>query len=99
MHLDETIWKNPEEFRPERFLNSDRKLDLKLDKSIPFGLGRRVCAGETFARNTLFLYMVALVQNYKFVSPKGYHIPDIKQERRTELISSLPDFWVECIPR
>jgi coumaroylquinate(coumaroylshikimate) 3'-monooxygenase len=37
-HRDETIWKDPEEFRPERFLDEDGNL-LKKDHTIGFGAG------------------------------------------------------------
>lgn len=37
----------------------------------PFGAGRRVCLGETLAKNRLFLVISAMVQRYKF-SPKDY---------------------------
>lgn len=52
LHNDRKIWGDPENFRPERFLSDDGKLNLKKDLSLPFGAGRRLCAGETFARNT-----------------------------------------------
>jgi cytochrome P450 len=52
LHNDKGIWGDPENFRPERFLGGDGKLNLKNDFSLPFGAGRRLCAGETFARNT-----------------------------------------------
>lgn len=38
-HMDKDFWGDPEVFRPERFLNEQGKLDLKLDKSLPFGAG------------------------------------------------------------
>jgi cytochrome P450 len=64
LHMSEEVWKDPENFRPERFLNSKGQLCLKYDKSLPFGGGRRLCAGETFARNTIFLCVTALLQNF-----------------------------------
>lgn len=35
---DETIWKDPEQFRPERHLNEEGKL-IKNEALIPFGIG------------------------------------------------------------
>ena len=64
LHNDEDIWGDPKKFRPERFLDTNGKLDLKKDFSLPFGAGRRICAGETFARNTMFLCITALLQNF-----------------------------------
>lgn len=37
LHMSKEVWKNPENFRPERFLNLRGELSLKYDKSLPFG--------------------------------------------------------------
>lgn len=37
LHTSKDVWKDPENFRPERFLNSRGDLVLKNDKSLPFG--------------------------------------------------------------
>lgn len=37
--MNKEIWGDPEVFRPERFLNNERKLILH-DSLIPFGLGK-----------------------------------------------------------
>jgi cytochrome P450 len=44
LHMNPTLWTNPKEFNPERFLN------LK-DNSIflPFGIGERKCVCEAFS--------------------------------------------------
>lgn len=52
LHNNKELWGDPSNFRPERFLSEDGKINLKTDFSLPFGAGRRLCAGETFARNT-----------------------------------------------
>lgn len=39
---DEETWKNPELFEPERFLDEFGQFSPKLDKSTPFGAGKRV---------------------------------------------------------
>lgn len=38
MHMDEKLWGDPENFRPERFLDHRGNLKKK-DYSLPFGLG------------------------------------------------------------
>ncbi|GLJ36122.1 hypothetical protein SUGI_0724650 [Cryptomeria japonica] len=48
---DHTIWKEPFEFMPERFLEEkNREIDYKGHNSelIPFGAGRRQCVGHPF---------------------------------------------------
>lgn len=42
-NTDEKHFKDPETFRPERFLSANGKINLKLDKSIPFGIGKCLC--------------------------------------------------------
>lgn len=37
LHNSKELWKDPENFRPERFINSRGELALKNDKSLPFG--------------------------------------------------------------
>lgn len=38
-HMDEKIWGDPENFRPERFI-ANGLLNPALDKSLPFGAGK-----------------------------------------------------------
>ncbi len=38
---------------------------------LPFGAGRRVCPGETLARNRLSLMVTTLVQRFTFLPPDG----------------------------
>ncbi|KAK0092808.1 hypothetical protein PV326_000549 [Microctonus aethiopoides] len=63
MHSDKDFWGDPEVFRPERFLSDDGK-NLGKDWSLPFGFGRRLCAGETFARFILFEVIATILQQF-----------------------------------
>lgn len=97
-HNDKELWGDPENFRPERFIGPDGKLDLKLDKSLPFGAGKRLCAGETFARNTLFLFISAFFQNFNISLPAGEPFPS-RDRNGTGLITYTPEFWIKVTPR
>lgn len=99
MHMDKDTWGDPENFRPERFLDEDGNLCLKNDKSLPFGLGRRVCVGETFSRNTLFVYLVGLIQKYKIELPPGGVLPDIASSKTYALMTICKEFWIKLVPR
>jgi cytochrome P450 len=94
-HRDQTIWKDPEEFRPERFLDEDGNL-LKKDHTIGFGAGKRLCAGETFARQTMFLILSGLLQNFTFKSPNG---KPICMDVIPGVTLSLKETWILAEPR
>lgn len=57
MHRDPSIWANPSEFIPERFLNENANLEVKGQdfEFLPFGSGRRKCPGISFALQVLHL--------------------------------------------
>lgn len=97
-HNDPDLWGDPQNFRPDRFLGADGKLDLKLDKTLPFGAGKRLCAGETFSRNTLFLFISAFFQNFSIQLGEGEQFPDLSRNK-TGIITYTPEFWVKVTPR
>lgn len=93
---DDSVFSQPELFQPDRFLDKNGKFSPKLDKSLPFGAGKRLCAGETFARNVMFLIVAAILQNFNIAMPKGAKIP---MKPFTGFLHRFPDFWVEFLPR
>ncbi|XP_073815610.1 probable cytochrome P450 304a1 isoform X5 [Musca autumnalis] len=97
-HNDERVWGDPQNFRPERFLDENGKLCLKKDVSLPFGAGKRLCAGETFARNMLFLMTAAMCQNFNFVLGPNDKLPDLSTNL-SGLSTSPRDFWVQLEDR
>ncbi|XP_055957500.1 cytochrome P450 2D6 isoform X2 [Patella vulgata] len=70
MAKDEQQWDNPDVFNPDRFLDDDRKLvpaNHQLRQQLmPFGVGRRFCVGESFAKSRIFLYVTSLLQKFNF---------------------------------
>lgn len=95
---DNSIWDEPHEFKPERFLDDNGKLSLKKDQSLPFGAGKRLCAGETFARNMLFLFTAAFFQAFSVSRPAGEKIFKF-EDNLTGLIRSTPDHWIQLHTR
>ena len=49
IHHNEKYYDNPEEFRPERFLNNDQDNNDRSSFYFPFGLGSRMCIGRRFS--------------------------------------------------
>ncbi|PSS14168.1 Trans-cinnamate 4-monooxygenase [Actinidia chinensis var. chinensis] len=66
-------WKNPEEFRPERFLEEEAKVEANGNdfKYLPFGVGRRSCPGIILALPILGITLGRLVQNFELLPPPG----------------------------
>jgi len=61
---DKSVWGDPENFRPERFLSPDGTKIIRHESFIPFSIGKRVCLGETLARDELFLFTTSLFQRF-----------------------------------
>ncbi|XP_075161819.1 cytochrome P450 305a1 [Haematobia irritans] len=61
---DQEHWLDPDNFRPERFINADGK-PFKDDYFIPFGMGRRRCLGDALARACLFSFVVKICENFQ----------------------------------
>ncbi|XP_063222973.1 probable cytochrome P450 304a1 [Bacillus rossius redtenbacheri] len=98
-HRDPNVWKNPNDFLPERFLDEDGNL-LKRDCSLPFGGGKRVCVGETFARHHVFLFLAALLQNCSFAGPPpGCTLPCPERDVIPGLTVTPPDFQLRVSMR
>ncbi|CAL8123353.1 unnamed protein product [Orchesella dallaii] len=83
VHHDEKTWGDPENFRPERFLNPE---ETEVNKSltenlVPFQAGKRQCVGETLARDVIFLFIVKLFQTYDVLpdpdNPEPNYEPDV----------------------
>ncbi|XP_055524353.1 probable cytochrome P450 304a1 [Wyeomyia smithii] len=98
IHHQTEVWGDPENFRPERFLCERGNFQISKDISIPFGGGKRLCAGETFSRNTLFLMFTALLQNFDIEQRLGDSLPDLSK-RITGVVTSTEPFWLNFKPR
>ncbi|XP_072014960.1 cytochrome P450 2B5-like [Amphiura filiformis] len=77
MHSPE-IWGDPEEFRPERFLDDEGNFH-EPDEVIPFGVGRWNCLGEALARQELFIFFSHVLHQFKFeATSKDAQMPTLK---------------------
>ena len=80
--LDKDTWKDPDVFRPERFLDEKGRFITKPNALyIPFSAGRRSCPGEKLALADLFFVVSRFLQKtkgYEFVLPGGPGSVDIK---------------------
>jgi hypothetical protein len=63
VHFDEQYFPNPKKFDPSRFISADGKFQ-KPDALMAFGFGKRVCLGETLARDEVFLFLTNMFHRY-----------------------------------
>lgn len=70
IHHDPKLWKDPEQFRPERFLSQNGEA-VKPEYFMPFSLGKRQCLGESLARVELYLYATSMLQRFTFKEAEG----------------------------
>ncbi|XP_046656380.1 methyl farnesoate epoxidase-like [Daphnia pulicaria] len=75
--MDDGYWKEPEVFRPERHLNEDGTKVIKSDHFYPFGIGKRMCLGDSLAKNTYFLFTAALIKKFRFEPVQNEPLPSL----------------------
>ena len=63
--MDPNVFENPEIFHPERFLDENGKVK-KPEQFVPFGIGKRICMGESLSKNELFLFFSRMIQRITF---------------------------------
>lgn len=97
MH-DTSVWDKPHEFRPERFLDESGKFCVSRDSTLPFGAGKRQCAGKTFARNMLFLFSTMFLQMFSVRMPDGVKAHSFS-DNLTGTIRTTPNHWLKITSR
>ncbi|GAB4855630.1 hypothetical protein Ancab_024251 [Ancistrocladus abbreviatus] len=87
---DETVWSEPNEFKPERFIEEDVSIMGSDHRLAPFGSGRRVCPGKAMGLVTVQLWLGQLLQNFNWVpSDNGVDLSEclkLSMEMKTSLI-------------
>jgi cytochrome P450 len=77
LHDPET-YPDPEEFKPERFLNEDGTVRDDPTLSLVFGIGKRICAGRHFVDATIFIVISSVLTVFDVTKAKdenGHEIP------------------------
>ncbi|XP_065069191.1 steroid 17-alpha-hydroxylase/17,20 lyase-like isoform X3 [Rhopilema esculentum] len=78
MHRDERHWVDPEDFRPERWLNEEGNYVAGAHNSfLPFSAGKRVCFGEALAKMELFLILAQVYQRFEFLPGNKEDLPKL----------------------
>nr|QUN00525.1 cytochrome P450 82D169 [Tripterygium wilfordii] len=73
IHRDSNVWADPDEFRPERFLTTHKDFDVRGQhhELVPFGAGRRMCPGISFALQVMLFTFAKLLHGFEIASADG----------------------------
>ncbi|KAF2292559.1 hypothetical protein GH714_025577 [Hevea brasiliensis] len=80
LQRDPLVWKNPNQFQPERFLTTHAHIDVRGQnfEYIPFSSGRRSCPAITFGLQVVHLTLARLLQGFDLTTVAGLPV-DMKE--------------------
>jgi cytochrome P450 len=73
IHHDERWWPDPEVFDPTRFLG-DAARNRPRSAYLPFGGGRRICIGQSFALMEMVLMTAIMSRRFTFDTSRGHPV-------------------------
>ncbi|CAL4981887.1 unnamed protein product [Urochloa decumbens] len=74
---DPKYWSHSEEFRPERFENSNLDYRGTNYEFLPFGAGRRICPGINLGVGNIELALASLLYHFDWKLPEGIEPKDV----------------------
>ncbi|XP_072043090.1 cytochrome P450 2J2-like [Amphiura filiformis] len=77
LHNDPDVWAEPDQFKPERFLDEDGKLSYR-EELIPFSTGHRVCLGMNLAKMEVFLFFTYIMHSFTIRKLSDAKAPSMK---------------------
>nr|QDF44409.1 p-coumaroyl shikimate 3'-hydroxylase [Phacelia campanularia] len=86
---DTKMWKNPLEFRPERFLEEDVDMKGHDYRLLPFGAGRRVCPGAQLGINLVTSMLGHLLHHFNWAPPNGMSPEEIDMGENPGLVTYM----------
>jgi len=97
---DPKHFKDPHTFNPDRFLNANGEF-VSDDRVAPFGIGKRICLGQTLAEKEFYLFFAGLMQQFKVVKDETSPPPsyDFNDTFPKGLLRAVPPFKLKLAHR
>ncbi|XP_022940481.1 cytochrome P450 CYP82D47-like isoform X2 [Cucurbita moschata] len=91
LQRDPSVWENPDQFCPERFLTTQKNFDVKGQNPqlIPFGAGRRICPAMIFALQVLHLSFARLLHEFEIRRPSEEPL-DMEETAALNITKKVP---------
>ncbi|CAO2626579.1 Cytochrome P450 2B19 [Lemmus lemmus] len=102
---DPRYFEQPDTFNPDHFLDAKGALK-KIEAFMPFSIGeisfsvptgKRICLGESIARNELFLFFTTILQNFSVSSPMAPKDIDLRP-KESGLAKVAPTYQIRFLP-
>ncbi|XP_008757502.1 cytochrome P450 2B9-like [Rattus norvegicus] len=90
---DPQYFEQPDIFNLQHFLDANGALKI-IEAFLPFSTGKRICLGESIARNELFLFFTTILQNFSVSSPVAPK--DIDLTPKESGIGRIPQVYQIC---
>ena len=88
LHDPET-YPDPEEFKPERFLNEDGTVRDDPALALAFGVGKRICPGRHFVDATLFIVASSVLSTFNVTKAKDENGNEIHVKAAVTVLSGI----------
>ncbi|VAH24539.1 unnamed protein product [Triticum turgidum subsp. durum] len=82
---DPNVWKDPEEFYPERFEDTDIDFNGAHFELLPFGSGRHICPGMDMGVANVEFILANILYCFNWELPPGMNIEDLSMEEEGAL--------------
>ena len=71
---DPETFQNPHKFNPDRFLN-DQGQFVSDERVTPFGIGKRICLGQTLAEKEFYIFFAGIMQQFELQKDLSSTLP------------------------
>ena len=97
---DPEYFPNPHIFNPDRFIDQNGIFKHN-ERVVPFGIGKRLCLGQSLAEKEFFLFMVGILQQYDIIPAPMKALPSYYLDDNTpeNILRVCPDYEMILIRR